>query len=356
MDTVINVEMTLSNIPFSDHLKKTLASFVDFIKNNDAKHCNTSIIGCPNNLAISFLSAIALELKCSLKTIDFKDATIRQGDLMQIITNLKEGDILIVLNPEHCSFLDLMHQALTKQEVRITLGKGASEKTFDLPIPNIIYAIVANDKSKIPFSLIEGIFNTLDLSKFKTEFRRNFVISSFEKYSLTVTENVIQQLVALPVSEQMLTTRLLELRNLAYQSNLTTITEQLLVNGSDNIPEIEEVNIMDGREFELFSGDLFRALGYTNVIVTQSSGDFGADVIAEKDDVRFAVQCKRYSAPVGVSAVQEVLASKSLHDCHVACILTNNTFTPAAEELARKNLVVLWGGNKLKEFIDRAKS
>ena len=356
MDTAINSEMNISNVPFSDDLKKKLASFIDFIKNNDAKHCNTSIIGCPNNLAITFLSAIALELKCNLKSIDFKDPEIRQGDIMQIITNLQDGDMLIILNPEHCSFLDLMHQALTKQVVRITLGKGASEKTFDLPIPNIVYAIVANDKNKIPFGLIEGIFNTIDFSKYKTEFRRNFIISTFEKYSLTVAENVIQQLVALPVSEQMLTTRLLELRNLAYKSNLTTITEQLLVNAEDNIPEIDEVNRMDGREFELFSGDLFRALGYTNVIVTQSSGDFGADVIAEKDSVRFAVQCKRYSAPVGVTAVQEVLASKSLHDCHVACILTNNTFTPAAEELARKNLVVLWGGNKLKEFIDRAKS
>jgi restriction system protein len=55
-----------------------------------------------------------------------------------------------------------------------------------------------------------------------------------------------------------------------------------------------------------------------------------------------------------VSAVQEVLASKSLHDCHVACILTNNTFTMAAEELARKNNVVLWGSDKLKEFIEKA--
>ena len=82
--------------------------------------------------------------------------------------------------------------------------------------------------------------------------------------------------------------------------------------------------------------------------------DFGADVIAEKDDVRYAIQCKRYDSPVGISAVQEVIASKSLHDCHVACVLTNSSFTPAAVELARKNLVILWDRNKLKNFIDKA--
>ena len=79
-------------------------------------------------------------------------------------------------------------------------------------------------------------------------------------------------------------------------------------------------------------------------------------VIAEKDDVKYAIQCKRYNGPIGVSAVQEVIASKSLHDCHVACVLTNSSFTPAAVELAKKNLVILWDRKKLQKFIDNAKA
>ena len=149
--------------------------------------------------------------------------------------------------------------------------------------------------------------------------------------------------------------RLFEVRNRAFETGIIEVDEEFVFGKLPDIPGIEIVDNMDGREFENFSGDLFRGLGFSKVVVTPSSSDFGADVIAEKDDVRYAIQCKRYSAPVGVSAVQEVVASKSLHDCHVACVLTNNAYTPAAFELAKKNLVILWGRDKLKEFIDSIK-
>ena len=152
---------------------------------------------------------------------------------------------------------------------------------------------------------------------------------------------------------QKLKIQLLEIRNKAYKNNIKIITEDFLQNKIETIPEFETINSMDGREFELFVGNLFNMLGYSNITVTQSSRDFGADVIAEKDDIKYAIQCKRYGSPVGISAVQEVIASKSLHECHVACVLTNSTFTTAAKELANKNLVILWDGNKLKEFINK---
>ena len=145
---------------------------------------------------------------------------------------------------------------------------------------------------------------------------------------------------------------MIEIRNRAYEANVTIVTEELL-RDSKSFPSFNEIEMMNGHDFELFVANLFSSLGYYNVKVTPSSHDFGADVIAEKDDVKFAIQCKRYSSPVGVSAVQEVMASKSLHDCHVACVLTNSTFTPSAEELARKNLVILWDGNKLKELLEK---
>ena len=121
------------------------------------------------------------------------------------------------------------------------------------------------------------------------------------------------------------------------------------------VGQIDKIDEMDGRTFELFTGDLLFKNGFENITVTQASYDFGVDVIAEKDDIKYAIQCKRYNGPIGVSAVQEVIASKSLQDCHVACVLTNSSFTPAAVELAKKNLVILWERKKLQKFIDNAK-
>ena len=86
--------------------------------------------------------------------------------------------------------------------------------------------------------------------------------------------------------------------------------------------------------------------------MTQCSSDFGVDVIAYKDEIKYAIQCKKYSSPVGIKAVQEVIGSKAMNDCHVAVVLTNNTFTKSAIELAEKNNVLLWGRDKLLELID----
>ncbi len=117
--------------------------------------------------------------------------------------------------------------------------------------------------------------------------------------------------------------------------------------------EIDNVdNDMDGFDFEKYTGKLLKANGFTKVEVTQCSSDFGVDVIAYKDEIKYAIQCKKYSSPVGIKAVQEVIGSKAMNDCHVAVVLTNNTFTKSAIELAEKNNVLLWGRDKLLELID----
>ena len=56
------------------------------------------------------------------------------------------------------------------------------------------------------------------------------------------------------------------------------------------------------------------------------------------------MQCKYYSAPVGLGAVQEAVAGKAMYGCNAAMVVTNSTFTKAAEELAVQNGVVLISG------------
>lgn len=120
---------------------------------------------------------------------------------------------------------------------------------------------------------------------------------------------------------------------------------------------IDNVNYnLDGFEFEKFSQELLLANGFDQVTVTQASGDYGADVIAYKDDIKYAIQCKKYSSNVGLKAVQEVIASKSIYKCHVAVVLTNNYFTPSAIKLAKENNVLLWDKDKLLVMIDKLKN
>lgn len=106
---------------------------------------------------------------------------------------------------------------------------------------------------------------------------------------------------------------------------------------------------MQGHEYEHLVAEHLKSKGYAGVKVTKASGDYGVDVIAHKHGRKYAVQCKYYSAPVGVAAVQEAVAGKAMYGCDEAMVVTNSTFTKAAKELAKANNVTLLDGLEVVE-------
>jgi len=93
------------------------------------------------------------------------------------------------------------------------------------------------------------------------------------------------------------------------------------------------VDAMTGLEFELYVAAVLRGLGYT-VDVTKATGDFGVDLIAVRDGVRTAVQCKRQARAVNGSAIQQVVAGAAVHDCTATMVVSNHRYTRAAGQLA----------------------
>ena len=113
---------------------------------------------------------------------------------------------------------------------------------------------------------------------------------------------------------------------------------------------IKEIDTMDGIDFEKRLEVMFGDLGY-KVKRTPPSGDFGADLVLENQKGTTVVQAKRYSKPVGVKAVQEVIGSIAFYKAINALVVTNMYFTPQAEKLARCNGVELWDRDKLIETL-----
>ena len=111
------------------------------------------------------------------------------------------------------------------------------------------------------------------------------------------------------------------------------------------------VDEMEGHDFEYYCADLLKERGFLDVEVTKGSGDFGVDILAEKDAVTYAIQCKCYSAPVGVAAVQEVYAGRDYYDRMVGAVLTNQYFTAAAVEAAQKLKILLWDRGYMEELM-----
>lgn len=99
---------------------------------------------------------------------------------------------------------------------------------------------------------------------------------------------------------------------------------------------------MNGYQYEEKCAELLRGRGFINVDVTPGSGDQGVDIIAEKDGIKWAVQCKYYEGTVGNKAVQEVFAGACFYDCDKALIITNSKLTNPAQILADKLKVEVW--------------
>ncbi|BBZ74234.1 restriction endonuclease [Mycobacterium paraseoulense] len=110
------------------------------------------------------------------------------------------------------------------------------------------------------------------------------------------------------------------------------------------------VDAMDGVEFERYVAGRLRRAGW-RVTFTPPVGDYGVDLIAEKDGHSVAVQCKRYGKSVGVAAVQQVVSGARHHGCTRSIVVSNREFTRAAKQLAHTHGCQLIGRKVLQGWV-----
>lgn len=113
-----------------------------------------------------------------------------------------------------------------------------------------------------------------------------------------------------------------------------------------------DIDRMEGHDFERYCAVLLRQHGFQEVEVTRGSGDYGIDILAEKDGVTYAIQCKCYASPVGVKAIQEAYAGRDYYDRMVGAVLTNQYFTQPAVEAAKKLKILLWDRGYLESMME----
>ncbi len=113
---------------------------------------------------------------------------------------------------------------------------------------------------------------------------------------------------------------------------------------------ISDIDQMEGIQFEKYLGYLFQAQGY-KTHVTKAAGDYGADLLLQKEGKKIVVQAKRYSKNVGIRAVQEAHSAVAHYGASEAWVVTNSDYTTAAYELAKSNRVRLINRERLIELI-----
>lgn len=118
--------------------------------------------------------------------------------------------------------------------------------------------------------------------------------------------------------------------------------------------QLSDMDEMEGTDFEVFCARLLKQRGFDEIELTKASGDYGIDILAQKEGVTYAIQCKRYNEPVGVKAIQEAYAGRDYYDRMVGAVMTNQYFTAPAVEASRKLKILLWDRGYLDSMLEES--
>ena len=130
---------------------------------------------------------------------------------------------------------------------------------------------------------------------------------------------------------------------LIYVKAYPTARRWLRINKNNSMSDVDR---MSGLEFEKFIAHLLKKQGYTGVRLTEKY-DYGVDIVAVKDGIRWGIQVKRYSGLVKAEAVRQVVTALTKYQCDRAMVISNSSYSKVAIDLAMHNSCVPIGRNEL---------
>lgn len=129
-------------------------------------------------------------------------------------------------------------------------------------------------------------------------------------------------------------------------------TTQFRLREATDISAHSDSGLFSPYDYELHCATVLQANGWRTE-PTKQTRDSGADLIATMGNWRVAVECKRYSQPVGNKAVQQVYTAQTLYSANMACVVAPSGFTKQAEREAHGLGVLLLHHSELPGLADR---
>ena len=120
----------------------------------------------------------------------------------------------------------------------------------------------------------------------------------------------------------------------------------------------DEVKNCSWQAFERMVSRLLSVSGFKDARLVGQSGDHGADVIANKNGVRWLFQVKHWSNPVGTAVIDETIKAAAFFDAKVPVIVASNGFDAKAkayQQALMKNgiPIQLWDVPFLISYLNR---
>lgn len=236
-----------------------------------------------------------------------------------------------------------------------TNGHALVHELFQLVLVALILAIVAAAAYygiKITYALIiknstkSRIRQTVETHKAALVRRRAQLLRA-DGYGGTISKKWEEEIVAFLTTYALPTSPKDWMRN---KNEWIALVDSLVSQAASENPAFQTFSRdMRPSEFEAFCASELQEAGW-DANITAATGDQGVDVIAEKDGIRFVLQCKLYNHPVGNKAVQEAFAAKRHEAAQIAAVVSNNRFTASAEQLAASTGVLLLHYSELRFF------
>jgi restriction system protein len=121
--------------------------------------------------------------------------------------------------------------------------------------------------------------------------------------------------------------------NLGYNLCFSIIEDEIALHNDKSIESYGYSDSISGVHYEVFCSEQLKSNGW-KCNFTRTTGDQGVDILAIKDKQLVAIQCKKSSTPIGNKAVQEVFAGSLFYKTNMAIVVTNNSYTQSAKQLA----------------------
>jgi len=300
------------------------------------------------------------------KCIETKASSLtRTGDLMGILTNLGDGDALLVADIARLSknLINFFVPGLREFGIDFVVDKGPYARTVKLPLKHFTCLATARSKAECPPELIEAFPLALPLQGYSQTELVSICEQLAQQKGIAIAR-VAADLVAeastgTPHHVEVLVDQLAGLGKTTISAEDVAQVSSVLGLRTRSVGPASpaEIDTLSGADFEKVIAALLRAMGF-HTEITEVTGDGGIDIVATLDQPliggRYLIQCKRFAPDklVGAATVRDFYGAVTADRGAVKGILiTTSGFTSQALAFARQLPIELIGGQQLRALL-----
>jgi len=308
--------------------------------------------------------AFAAEYCGKLTEVDAKEQK-KRGDIIGIMTNLAEGDAVLVTDIAKIpkGVMDVFALTLREFSCDFVVDKGMFAKTIHIPLKQFTCLATAPSKAKCPPELIEAFPLIVSLQSYSQTELVCICDHLVQRKGIAITP-AAAALVAgastgTPHDIQVLVDRLVGLAKTTISAEDVAQVSSVLGLSARSVGPASpaEIDTLLGADFEKVIAALLRAMGF-HTEITEVTGDGGIDIVATLDQPliggHYLIQCKRFAPNnlVGAATVRDFYGAVTADRRAVKGILiTTSGFTSQALAFARQLPIELIGGQELRALL-----